>query len=962
MPPVTAKTNRLAAPSPAPAKRTPAPAGPAPSPSGPPAVRLGGAPAKDGEAAPGVLELKGMAEFKPPASIAEFLDARKTSTVNTRFGNLAQGPIEVRTAAKGKYRIRKQPIPLSHPAFARVAEFTGGLTPALVISVSGNKLEGKVGLAKGKNTEDLAHHIQKTPDLLGLAGFSIGQLPTPINKLEGGSMHFGLNGVKIKLGSAFSGTFNFVLVDAAVSFDGNVAIVVGGLANGNLELKRANDGLITGKVAIAVKLSKNLSGTVDVAWDGTAITGLGKVGYTGEKFSGEVTLQMMEKNQAMRLAEAKQAPEGTAPKPAAAAEKKPANIAYVVFGEGDLAFSFTEWLSGTAHVIIDPKGNLTVIGKITPQKEFILFEQKDYVKQLFKLEARASYGIPVVGSIGIFGNASMDLFAKLGPAKFYNIVVDGTYSTDPKVAKNFTIRGSLNISAAAGARLRAEVGAVLTILAHDIKAGAGVNGIAGVKAYAEATPIIGYREKAAEGQDKKGEWFIRGDLEVAAQPFIGLSGDLFVEIDAPWWSPVPDKKWTWPMFNKEWPLDCTMGMLVSVDYVFGSGQWPKFDFKPVSFDSSKFMSNLYEDKAKSGPGKELQQKGKWGEKNSAASEAPAKTSPKGNAAPGKTSAMPAAKSKPLAGKKGDKTVDPNAKTKEGKTVKQLQDDATKKGKKPEGHDAKGGKGSDAAKDKGMASERWERGVTAVKQALVYAEKNGISEGELNKILKSVKKRKEYSFTELKAKSENGFWIIEGSMSPGKQITTVKAAGPSTGQAGSKGKPFEIVWPKRKLADYKPIWLVPESVANGKVYSQKELEAMPGAQKYSPKPLKKLFGSDEIGVTRSWETYQNRVFEAAPHKGRSDKQKARFNSLLEKHGYDRTRTDEGTTDGDHVSELQVASALADIFPNLWPLNSSENRSSGSTLSQTKVELDDGSKVAIRDLDQGKYWFKIIKFSR
>lgn len=251
--------------------------------------------------------------------------------------------------------------------------------------------------------------------------------------------------------------------------------------------------------------------------------------------------------------------------------------------------------------------------------------------------------------------------------------------------------------AAAGARLRAEIGAVLTILAHDIKAGAGVNGIAGVKAYAEATPVIGYREKAAEGEDKKGEWFIRGDLEVAAQPFLGLSGDLFVEIDAPWWSPVPDKKWTWPMFNKEWPLDCTMGMLVSVDYVFGSGQWPKFDFKPVAFDSNKFTTNLYENKAKSGSGKEIEQKGKWGEKNSAAAQPPAKTSPKGNASPGKPAALPAAKSKPLASKKGDKAVDPNAKTKEGKTVKQLQDEAAKKGKKPEGADAKGASKTDSAK-------------------------------------------------------------------------------------------------------------------------------------------------------------------------------------------------------------------------------------------------------------------------
>ncbi|MBI1762148.1 MAG: hypothetical protein HYR56_12015 [Acidobacteria bacterium] len=681
MPPGPEKTKRPVTTQPATQAAAPARV-PAPTSvqSGPPAVRLGNAPASTGT--PGVLEFKGLAEFKPLGPLAEVLEQNKTSTINARFGNLAQGPIEVEQTAKGKYRIKKQPLPLTHPALARVTEFAPGLTPALVVSASNGKITGEVALLSGKKIQAFAPQLSKAPELLGLAGFTINSLPTLTNKLENGNLLFGLKGVKFALGAAFAGTFNFEVSNADVVFSGNAAVAVKGLANGALDLQRAANGAITGKATIGLVLPKSFTGNVEVAWDGVAITGLGKVGYRGEKFSGEVTLQLMEKNQAQQLAAAKKAPEAAAPKANANAAKKPAKLDYVVFGEGDLSFSFTTWLSGTAHVIVDPKGNVTVIGKITPQKEFILFEQKDYVKQLFKLEARASYGIPVVGSIGIFGNLSMDLFAKLGPAKFYNIVVEGTYSTDPTVAKDFAIRGSLNISAAAGARLRAEIGAVLTILAHDIKAGAGINAIAGVKAYAEATPIIGYREKAAEGEDKKGEWFIRGDLEVAAQPFLGLSGDLFVEIDAPWWSPVPDKKWTWPLFNKEWPLGSTLGMLVSVDYVFGSGQYPKFDFKPVQFDADKFTTNLYEDKAKSGSGKEVEQKGKWAEKNSAAADPPAKTSPQGNAAKGKAAALPSAKTPRLAGKKGDQNVDPNAKTKGGKLVKQHQEEALKKGKKP----------------------------------------------------------------------------------------------------------------------------------------------------------------------------------------------------------------------------------------------------------------------------------------
>ncbi|HEY6231419.1 MAG TPA: hypothetical protein VIW64_09145, partial [Pyrinomonadaceae bacterium] len=778
---------------------------------GAPAPKVGAA-TQEGGVAPGVVELKGMSDFTPPAPVTAFLDANRTSKINARFGDLAQGPLEVKRAGKGKYHVSKQPLPLNHPAFAFVTQFVPGLAPALVIGVENNKLKGEVGLASGAKVQRISSYIQKTPDMLGLAGFTIGALPTIVNAIEGGSLHFGLKAVPIKLGSAFSGKFNFDVIDTNVSFDASAAIVVQGLANGTLDLKRAPSGLITGRAAIGLSLGKsqNFSGNVDVAWDGVAITGMGKVGYKGEKFSGEVTLQMMERNQALQLAQSKQSPPAGAAK--AAAAKKPMKIDYVVFGEGDLNFSFTEWLNGTAHVIVDPKGNLTVIGKITPQKEFILFPQKDYIRPLFKFEARASYGIPVVGNIFIFANVGMDLFAKLGPAKFYNIVVDGTYSTDPTVAKNFTIQGSLNISAAAGARLRAEAGAGLEILSHDIKAGAGINGIAGIKAYAEATPVIGYREKAAEGQDTKGEWFVRGDLELAAQPFLGLSGDLFVEISTPWWSPLSDHRWTWPLFSKEWPLGSSMGMLVSVDYVFGSGQWPKFDLKPVEFDSNKFMTGLYEDSAKSGPGKELEQKGKWQEKNSAAAQPPPKGSQTGSAKPGKLDSGKA-KTKQAKAKKLDKPVDPNAKTKEGKTVKQLKDEAQKKGK--------GGKGG-KVESKGMdnADSRLLGAITASQKLMATPSKEEEAvEAGLPPIAR------EFALKSLRlVKNHEGLWHVEAEINPKRsgspnplftrtQLNMLKKLGERTAREIHEHRAEG--WPAQYRADKRGFLRNPNRVVVGK---------------------------------------------------------------------------------------------------------------------------------------------------
>src|SRR4051812_48421881 len=91
------------------------------------------APKSSAPRAPGVVELKGAAEFKPAAPVAEFLNGQKTSSVDVRFGNLARGPIEVATVKAGEYRIQKQRVPLTHPLFVKVAETVPGLAPCLVL-------------------------------------------------------------------------------------------------------------------------------------------------------------------------------------------------------------------------------------------------------------------------------------------------------------------------------------------------------------------------------------------------------------------------------------------------------------------------------------------------------------------------------------------------------------------------------------------------------------------------------------------------------------------------------------------------------------------------------------------------------------------------------------------------------------------------------------------------------------
>lgn len=948
----------------APAAKPAAPAGAARAQPAASTRQAGGAAVNlAGELAPGVLDLKAMGDsFKPPEPIASFLDAHPRAQVQARFGTLAQGPIEVQTQGKGRHRVHRQRLPLVHPLFSRIAESAPELAPCLVIDVNNGKLEGRVGLAAGSKLDSFESRLGKAPDILGLAGFRFPALTGVVNTLSGGRLKVGITGVPVVLGQAFNGKLSLLAEDETISFEASATVAARGAATGTLEMKRAADGLVTGRATLALQLPKNFSGSVEVAWDGRAATGEGKVAYKGEKLSGEVTLRLMERAAALQLEEQKKAPPEQAPAPAApAAAASNKKVDYVLFGEGDLAFAFNSWLNGTARVIVDPKGYVTLIGKITPQREFELFPQKDYVKQLFKIEVRATYGLPVVGNIFIFANVGMDAFAKIGPARFYKIIAQGTYSTDPAKCQDFSIQGTFNMSAAAGVRLRGEAGAGLEILGHDIKAGAGVNGIAGIKGYAEATPIIGYREKAAPGEDKKGEWFIRGEVEIAAQPFLGLSGDLFVELDAPWWSPLSDDRWTWPLGGKEWPLGGPLGIGASVDYVFGSGQWPKVDLKPVEFSPDKFMTDLYSDKAKSGKGGDVDKPGQWKEKNSAAASPPPKASPKGNAAPGKAPALAAAKPKVRPGGtgKGGKPADPNARTAGGKTVKQYQDEAVKNGKKAPGGDAKaGGKEQKPAKD-GTAAADAKQALAALDHVTAAYAANGASKAEVETGVKAVRRKFSKVFKSLQVVDGGTTWDYEFEMSP-KQ----KTKGPKSKPApGSEKNPFQIVWPKRPSAGYASIWLAPADVTNGKLYSQPQLQKMPGAKQFDANDGKAVFGKETIGIKKDWITKKGRRFGPGPHEGRVENEKERFNALLKRHGYDRdTATTEQKTDGDHVCELQMVGASGDCFANLWPLNASENRSSGSTLSQTTVTLGDGKPQKVRELAAKQYWFQISSFSR
>lgn len=232
----------------------------------------------------------------------------------------------------------------------------------------------------------------------------------------------------------------------------------------------------------------------------------------------------------------------------------------------------------------------------------------------------------------------------------------------------------------------------------------------------------------------------------------------------------------------------------------------------------------------------------------------------------------------------------------------------------------------------------------------YLKAGKIDKKDAEKVAVKVKSKHKV-FKSIKVVDGGESWDYDYVASPGR---TKKGERKQGGRDGSKKKPYFITWFKRPLRQYITILLAKTRV--GKRMSRAalmKLKAKGAASEYKPTQRKSLPGGEDIiGVTRDNQVKKGMIV-GPSSSGRSDSEKNRFNRLLEAYGYDRS---EEPTDGDHVVELQVSGE--DNIKNVWPLNSSENRRSGSKLSRYEIEDNDGKKKKIKSL-AGKY-FEIKAF--
>jgi hypothetical protein len=769
------------APPPTPAAKAPStPSPPKPAPlSGPVASQLArsavpsGVAAKQAVEIPAdvpapVVELVGGAELAAPTPVADYLAAKKgkPAPVRVQLGSVASGTIKVQRHGDRYETPSAQAIPLLIPWLAPLRDV--GIDPVLAVKIRGGQVEGYASvITKGVRIGDsdaFLETLEKSAAALGWLGLEKPNLRGAQNKLAGPTLTVTAPQVSFGLAKFLTATGSFSLQNAAFTFDATATGKIAQLGTVTVPIKGNPDGSISGSAQIDIAV-KGFTGHANVVFARGLVDVRGEVGYSNEKFDGKVTIIATDAASAKEIVAGQIPGQQPAPNPQAASAPAPAAPAAegapgptegpkpgprVVAGWGKVNVKLAEWLSGDALVVVSPQWHVTVVGTITPRMNKPLFPQKDFAMVLFAPpELRASYGLPVVGNVFLFANIVLTAEARLGPATLKDMSITGTWSTDPDVLKSLSLTGTLNISGFAGLRLKASGGAGIEILSHDIKAGVSVWALAGIKGYVEATPRIGYREIADPQAGKKGQFFIGGHMELAARPFLELGGELFVELNSPWWSPAPDKRWPWDLGSIEYPLPGEFGIGADVEHILGSEKVPEVKFGSVDFNSEKFLTDLVSDSVPPKTSVASDKKGAWKEPP-----APVPAPTPVPTPPPKVKGQPAG------------AVLPGAKPKPVKT----------KPRTP------------------AQQKKWTDGVAAIAELAKRSETDPFTEAEIQGALKSI--RRKFGFSELKAVADGAFWIIHGAMSPGDDVGKVhldpkSAAAPPDPKkvgAGSKVSP------------------------------------------------------------------------------------------------------------------------------------------------------------------------------
>jgi hypothetical protein len=164
--------------------------------------------------------------------------------------------------------------------------------------------------------------------------------------------------------------------------------------------------------------------------------------------------------------------------------------------------------------------------------------------------------------------------------------------------------------------------------------------------------------------------------------------------------------------------------------------------------------------------------------------------------------------------------------------------------------------------------------------------------------------------------------------------------------GTKTNPFPLDWPKKASSAYPKLYLGerinPDGTTSPAISGDRNT-VQGTIRTLDPHLQNQLPTGESIGIATKWQLDVGTIVGPLALTGVTSPGGGVINSVLKKYGY--VPDDEGM-DGDHVHEIQLGGQ--DVLSNLWPLNASMNRSSGSKIDKAVVTLNKSKQIYVDQL--------------
>lgn len=544
----------------------------------------------------GPVELEGKGAFSPPAQVADTIKASLGNPVSVavRFGALATGELPVIwngvwfESAPPPPEHGGHPLSLHHEGFP----ISPAARPVLAINIDRGIVTGFLGWrTPAALARDPAQFFAKHPlrELFGLEGLETDppDFAAGTNILSHGKLNY-VQPVTFGTG-VFDGQATVSLQDETYGFKGEVLVNEVKGIDKPLELKKEGAKLFAGQswkfersLGAGGKLSGEIIGTL--AGGIPDVRGTLNYARTRPNVAGTVTVIVT----TFDIAKENVRDELGADAPSTIVPAAPGdNLA--IAGWGHVDFSFNEWLTGNADVIVHPEGYITAKGEIVPTVVIPIVKKREAEdKPLFS--GSVSKAIPsldaIVADVAVKGSLDITGYASLGPGTMYDLRVAGLFSTHPEIVNTFELSGVISVPAIAGIKALAKGGIVAQVWLGKTwevaRVGITIEGNLALQLYAEAAAAAGRRK----GDDDEPEYFIKGKLQGGA----GLKLDLntYLSGEFAFWSKHIE------LFNRTYTI-AGGSVTIDFDYVIGNKKKKGEDVLKLSVDLGAFDSDAFVD-------------------------------------------------------------------------------------------------------------------------------------------------------------------------------------------------------------------------------------------------------------------------------------------------------------------------------------------------------------------------------